>query len=552
MDSMSRAPDLIVTAAEVLTGEALPTWASAFAVTDGIFSAVGDADQVLALRGPRTEVRDFHGRTVLPGFIDSHIHPLDGGAEMLRCGLLGRTTISEYQQAIREYSAAHPDAEWIQGGGWSMDAFERGVPDAALLDSVVPDRPVILYNRDHHTAWVNSAALRVAGISAATPDPPDGRIERDENGQPTGALHEGAMDLVDRLVPPPDAEFRAQALRAAQDYLHSLGITGWQDAAVRSDPDAAAVYAALRDRGELTSRVVGAQWLERNRGSEQVAEILDRRSAFSSGPFRLSSVKVMLDGVCETFTAALSSSYLDGHGHETGNTGISFFEDARLKEFVTAFDAADVQVHFHAVGDRAVTQALDAVEAAIATHGARHNRHHIAHVQVVAPADVPRFRRLGVVVNAQPLWARLEPQMTELTLPFLGADRGRWQYPFGGFEDAGAIIAFGSDWPVSTPDPWREIHVAVNRTPVPEKTRWTPADGAFLPEQRVSLPSAVRAFTLGSAYVNGAEAVSGSIAPGKSADFIVLDSNPFAGPRQEIWRTRVEETWFAGEQVYQR
>lgn len=552
MDSIRRRPDLIVTANEVLTGEALPTWATAFAVTDGIFSAVGDAEDVLALQGQHTEVRHLRGRTVLPGFIDSHIHPLDGGAEMLRCGLLGRTTISEYQQAVQEYAAANPDAEWIQGGGWSMDAFERGSPDAALLDVVVPDRPVILYNRDQHTAWVNSAGLRLAGITAATSDPADGRIERDGDGQPTGALHEGAMDLVARLVPQPDGEFRAEALRTAQRYLHSLGITGWQDAAVRSDPDGAAVYTGLRDRGELTSRVVGAQWLDRNRGSEQVAEILSRRAAYSSGLFRLSTVKIMLDGVCETFTAALSSSYLDGHGNQTGNTGISFFEDAVLREYVTAFDAAGVQVHFHAVGDRAVTQALDAVEAAIAAHGDRHNRHHIAHVQVVAPADVPRFRRLGVVVNAQPLWARLEPQMTELTLPFLGADRGRWQYPFGSFEGTGAIIAFGSDWPVSTPDPWREIHVAVNRTPVPEKTRWTPADGAFLIDQRMSLASAVRAFTLGSAYVNGADTVSGSIAAGKSADFIVLDSNPFDRPRQEIWQARVGETWFAGEKVYQR
>lgn len=552
MDSPRRAPDLIVTGGEVLVGEALPTWATAFAVTDGVFTAVGDAEDLVALQGPDTAVKDLDGRTVLPGFIDSHIHPLEGGTEMLHCGLLGRSTIAEYQQAVLEYAARHPDVEWIQGGGWSMDAFERGVPDAAPLDTIVPDRPVILFNRDHHTAWVNSNALRLAGITAATSDPADGRIERDGAGQPTGALHEGAMDLVARLVPPADEEFRAEALRTAQRYLHSLGITGWQDAAVRSEPDAAAVYAGLRDRGELKSRVVGAQWLDRNRGTEQVAEILSRRAAFSAGLFRLSSVKIMLDGVCETFTAALSSSYLDGHGHSTGNTGISFFSDAVLREYVTELDAADVQVHFHAVGDRAVTQALDAIEAARIAHGNRLNRHHIAHVQVVAPSDVPRFRRLGVVVNAQPLWARLEPQMTELTLPFLGADRGRWQYPFGNFEDAGAIIAFGSDWPVSTPDPWREIHVAVNRTPVPERTRWTPDVGAFLLDQRISLASGVRAFTLGSAYVNGAEAVCGSIAIGKSAEFIVLDSNPFERPREEIWRTRTEETWFAGEKVYQR
>jgi predicted amidohydrolase YtcJ len=199
-----------------------------------------------------------------------------------------------------------------------------------------------------------------------------------------------------------------------------------------------------------------------------------------------------------------------------------------------------------------VTQALDAVEAARAANGDRGNRHHIAHVQVVDPADVPRFRRLGVTVNAQPLWARLEPQMTTLTMPFLGPERSRHQYPFGDFESSGAVIAFGSDWPVSTPDPFREMHVAVNRTPIPERTKWTPADGVFLPDQRMSLLSSVRAFTFGSAYVNGDERIAGSLAVGKSADFMVLDRNPFDGPREDIWRTTVLETWFAGQQVYRR
>jgi predicted amidohydrolase YtcJ len=545
-------PDLILTGAEIFTDGVVPGWAEAMAVSAGRITAVGDAAEVMELAGPQTDVRDLAGRPVFPGFIDAHVHPLSGGTDLLRCALHDLGTAAEYAGAISRYAAEHPERPWIEGGGWSMDAFERGVPSAAQLDAVTGDRPAILANRDGHTAWVNTAALGLAGITGATPDPADGRIERDERGQPSGALHEGAMALVGRLVPEPTAEFRAEALLAAQQYLHSLGITGWQDAHVHADPDDAAVYLQLLQSGQLTSRVVGAQWFDRGRGADQLPEFIERRKSGSADLFRQTSIKVMLDGVCETHTAALSAPYLDHQGQPTGNTGISFFADDDLREYDRLLDEAGFQVHFHAVGDRATTQALDAVQAALAANGPRHNRHHIAHVQVVAPQDVPRFRRLGVTVNAQPLWARLEPQMTRLTLPFLGPDRGGWQYRFRDFENAGVPTAFGSDWPVSTPDPFRELHVAVNRTPAPDKTSWSPADGVFLPEQRLSLLSAVRAFTLGSAYVNHAEELAGSLAAGKSADFIVLDRNPFDGPPGDIWRTTVQQTWFAGQPVYQR
>ena len=547
---MGAEPDLIICGAEIFADGCVPSWAEAMAISGGRILAIGSTPEVLALAGPATRVRDLGGCPVFPGFIDAHVHPLGGGSELLRCSLLGLVTLADYQGAVARYAAQHPDLPWIEGGGWSMDAFDRGVPAAAQLDVAVDDRPALLFNRDHHSAWVNSAALARAGITAATQDLADGRIERDERGEPTGALHEGAMDLVARLVPAPDAGFRARALRAAQGYLHSLGITGWQDAAVH--PDDAEVYQRLASAGELTARVVGAQWFDRGRGADQIAELAERRHAYSSGSFRLSSVKIMLDGVCETFTAAMSAPYLDDNGEPTSNTGISFFDDAALREYVPMLDAAGFQVHFHAIGDRAVTQALDAVEAARAANGPGNGRHHIAHVQVIADTDVARFRRLGVTVNAQPLWARLEPQMTVLTLPFLGPERARCQYRFGDLENAGAAMAFGSDWPVSTPDPFREIHVAVNRTPVPEGTSWTPEAGAFLPDQRLSLLSAMRAFTLGSAYVNNAEATSGSLAAGKSADFVVADRNPFDGPPEDIWRTTVLETWVAGVPVYQR
>jgi predicted amidohydrolase YtcJ len=544
-----RAPDTVLTGGQVYLDDGDRNWAQAIAVSGGKISAVGNDAEVLALAGPGTTIVPLDGTTVLPGFVDAHVHPIMGGAELLECALADYAERDEYLDVIRAYAAGVPEGGWITGGGWSMSAFERGLPEASALDPITGSRPTLLFNRDHHSAWVNTAALTAAGIGPDTPDPAGGRIERDPAGVPTGALHESAMNLVSRLLPPPGPTHAVEALRAGLRYLNRLGITGWQDAKIRTDPDDIGAYLALQEAGELTARVAGAYWLDPQRGPEQVEEIITARAALPPGLFQLTSVKIMLDGVCETHTAALSSPYLDGHGHDTGNTGISFFDPHLLLECAQRLDRAGFQLHFHAVGDAAVTQALDTVEAVAAVNGPNRHRPHVAHVQVVHPRDVARFRTLGVSVNAQPLWARLEPQMTALTLPYLGDTRGAWQYPFGDFENAGATLVFGSDWPVSTPDPIRQLHVAVNRTPVPGRTSWTPADGSFLPDQRVSLPVALRAFTRGSAWINGHEQVSGSIAVGRSADFAILDSNPFDRPRTEIWRSQVMGTWFAGRPV---
>ncbi len=520
-------------------------WTHAVAVRGSTIAALGD--EAVDSIGPGTAVVDLEGATVLPGFIDAHVHPMNGGTTLLQCALADYTEREDYLRVIGAYAANLGEQAWVTGGGWSMSAFDRGVPDAASLDVVTGGHPAFLYNRDTHSAWVNTAALRLAQIDADTPDPTGGRIERDASGAPTGALHESAMDLVATLVPAPTPDDRLDALRAGQRYLNRLGITAWQDARVH-EPDIS-TYLTLQSKGELTSRVVGAFWLDPQRGVEQCDEIIAHRADVPPGLFELTSVKIMLDGVCETFTANMSSPYLDGDGHATGNAGIKFFDTDLLVECARRLDAAGFQLHFHAVGDGAVTEALETVAAVAAVNGPNRHRPHVAHVQVVRPEDRFRFRALGVSVNAQPLWARLEAQMTELTLPFLGDERGQWQYPFGDFENAGARLAIGSDWPVSTPDPIRLLHVAVNRTPVPDRTKWTPEDGTFLPDQRISLPAALRAYTRGSAWLNRHESLSGSISVGLSADFAVLDSNPFSRPREEIWRSRVVQTWFCGRQI---
>ncbi|WP_427924475.1 amidohydrolase [Streptomyces sp. cg40] len=535
--------DLLFTNGHVLTPEGRT--ATAVAVTGDRITAVGHAE-VHDLAGPGTQVVDLAGRLLLPGFQDAHVHPVPAGLELTQCDLTGTKTAADTLAAVRAYADAHPEREWITGGGWSMEAFEGGTPTRELLDSVVPDRPVYLPNRDHHGAWVNSRALELAGITRDTPDPADGRIERDASGEPAGTLQEGAMQLVGRLTPPTTPADRLAALLHAQRHLHALGITAWQDAIVgkfagMADPSDAYLTAARE--GSLTARVVGALWWDRERGAEQIPELVERRAELSHGRFRAGSVKLMLDGVAETGTAALLDPYLDKCGCVTGNRGTSFIDPEQLPKYVVELDALGFQCHFHALGDRAVRSALDAVEAAREANGPSDTRPHLAHLQVVHPDDVARFARLGAVANIQPLWAAHEPQMDELTIPFLGPERALWQYPFGALLRSGATLAAGSDWPVSSPDPLHGIHVAVNRVE-PGST-----GPVFLPGERIGLAEALTAYTAGSAYANHLDDT-GRVAVGALADLVVLDRDPFAAPPEEIARTRVAHTYVGGAEVY--
>ena len=431
---------------------------------------------------------DLAGGTLLPGFIDAHAHPVFAGYQLRRCDLTGTEHAAGYLEIVAAYARDHPGEEWITGGGWTMTAFTGGIPTRHQLDAVVADRPVFLPNRDGHGAWVNSKALMLAGIDSRTPDPPDGRIERDAGGEPVGMLQEGAASLVSRLIPPVTEDDYYLGLLAAQDYLLSLGITGWQDAIlgrVMDEADPTNAYLRAAQAGTLRAKVVGALWWDRHQGLDQLPGLLHRRSTGQAGSFRASSVKMMLDGVAENHTAAMLEPYLDGDGCPTSQAGLDFIDPAELPRFVTALDRAGFQVHFHALGDRAVRHALDAIEAARRHNGAPAARHHLAHLQVVHPDDVPRFAALGATANIQPLWAMHEPQMDDLTIPFLGERRAGWQYPFRSLLDAGAALCAGSDWPVSSPDPLWGVHVAVNRS-LPVSAGGL-GDGPFLPGQRLGL-----------------------------------------------------------------
>jgi predicted amidohydrolase YtcJ len=404
---------------------------------------------------------------------------------------------------------------------------------------------------------VNTAALAIAKITEQTPDPVDGRIERDGAGFPTGALHEGAMRLVADYIPRPNEKELIAGLLAAQEYLHSLGITSIQDACVGEAselgiPDAFDAYLRAATDRLLTCRVTASLWWDRHVGMRQVDRLLARREAADgAGYFRATTVKLMLDGVCETFTAAMGASYLDGHGNPTGHHGNLFIDPAELALAARTLGDLGFQLHFHAIGDQAVSTALDTIGSLPAWQRAT-GRHHIAHLQFISPRDLDRFARLDAVANFQPLWAAEDEQVSELTIPFVGPERAAWQYRIGEVARRGAHVAFGSDWPVSSPDPLQEMHVAVNRmlhpkvgeAGTPETTR------AFLPAEAISVDQALRAFTAGVAYVNHEEDVAGTLAPGKVADVAVLTQDLYAIPAREIGDVTVAVTVAGGQVVY--
>lgn len=548
---------LVLHSGRVFTGTELDGAATAVGVRDGRVVAVGTDADVRAAVGNATEVVDLDGRLVLPGFTDAHAHPVMGGVERLGCDLSGADGAQGALALVADHAATTAQ-EWISGGGWSMADFAGGTPRREDLDAVVGNRPVYLLNRDHHGAWVSSAALERAGITRDTPDPADGRIERDADGNPTGTLHEGAVDLVSHLLPPlTPADLRA-GLAEGQRYLHSVGVTGWQDAIVgeyAGHADTTGTYLdAVADR-TLTARVVGALWWPRGHEVADVGTLVEgfvehrarvAGAVGGSDRFRTTSIKIMLDGVAENRTAAMLSPYLDGCGCGTGESGLSYLDRNLLLAAVPALDAAGFDVHVHVIGDRAVRDALDAVAAARTAPGSRGGRHHLAHVQVVHPDDVARFAQLDVAANAQALWACDEPQMSELTVPLLGPERSAHQYPFAGFLAAGARLVMGSDWPVSTPDPWQAVHVAVTRTPPGE-----PGVAPFLPEQAITVTQALSAYTAGSAWINH-HADGGAVAVGAVADLVVASTDPFALDAADLHEVGTDLTFVGGTLVHEQ
>jgi len=510
-------------------------------VSDGIVRAVGAQAREMAPAG--VESVDLQGGFLMPSFGDGHAHPLYGGLEAAGPAVRGCDSVDEILTAVKTYADAHPDEEWIVGASYNGSLAPESLFDARWLDSVVPDRPVVLRAWDYHTVWCNTAALDRAGITPDTPEPALGEIPRRADGSVLGTLREwGAVDLVAAVMPPRDEEVRIAALDTAADYLLARGVTWVQDAWV--EPGDVATYVAAARRDALRMRFNLALYADPryfDAQVEQYAESRHRVAAANSPLLTANTVKFFADGVVENETGALLEPYCSGmHSHGQRN-----WEGDALGEAAARVDELGLQIHIHAIGDAAARQALDAIEYVIGRNPARDRRPVIAHAQLVDDADLGRFAELGVIPNMQPLWAQLDPLMTVLTVPRLGAQRADRQYRMASLLASGAKLAHGSDWPVSSGAPLEGIAVGVSRLTADGKP-----EGGWTPHEIIPIDRALSAYTAGVAFQAFAENNWGTITPGASADLVWLDRDPRSTPALQLPGITVRATYLRGRPVY--
>ena len=549
----STGADVVLRGGNIYTVDAARSWAQTVAIKGNEIVFVGldsDADDYI---GEHTRVVDLDGKMVLPGFQDSHIHPVTAVLKTSMCSLSGLQGVAAYLDRVQECVDNNPNAQWIHGAGWANRYFDgEQQPTKQLLDSIAPDTPLTLDSYDGHSLWANSKALEVAGIDEKTAEVASGEIVRfADSNEPTGLfLEDLAKDLVMSAKPPySDAEID-KALRASQKYLNSLGITTVQDALVETGENS--IYSVLPSyrravaAGDLSLRVVASLYWDPQLGMEQIATIKRVSAESSGGLLKANTVKVWLDGVMHTHTSRLLEDYAD----RPGERGTTLVPVERLNELTVALDKAGFQMHFHGDGDGAVRMSLDAVEQAIASNGRNDNRHHIAHLELVHPDDIPRFRELGVVANVQPMWSTSKAYISDLIEVKIGSERKRWLEINKSFLDQGVIVAYGSDWFVTSPNPMDLIEAAVTRIrpalPLAEKLNASP----LLPGENVSVADAIASYTINGAYVNHQEQTTGSLEVGKLADIVVLDKNLFAVNPVRISETKVLLTFMDGKLVF--
>jgi len=540
------AADILLLRGRVWTAEANPAWAEALAVRDGRVVAVGTTSEVETLRGPKTEVIHLGGRLVLPGFEDAHLHLIDGAISLDRVDLADLPDLPRIQSRIKEWARAHPHQPWILGGGWAYGSFPGGLPTRQQLDAVVASRPALIESYDVHTAWANTRALALAGITRTSKDPEGGVIVRDpKTGEPTGVLKEKpAVDLVRLKVPLPGPGERYQSLLKGLRLLNSLGITSVQDAGLLSpgedvDADLAMLDRARRE-GRLSVRVAAAIHLEPGKTEATVAHAKKLAARYRDAMLRVVGVKLFVDGVIESKTAAM----LEPYAGDTASGSPNWTPEA-LNEAVTAADREGLQAWLHAIGDLGVRMALDAHEAALRANGRLDRRGRIEHLETLDPSDYARFKPLGVIASMQPLHANPDQNALSVWAGNLGSARASRAWSWAALEKAGARLAFGSDWPVVTPSVMRGLYCAVTR-----KTKDGTPPGGWLPQHAITLESALRHYTIDAAYAAFGEAQRGSLEVGKRADLVVLSEDVFKGPPETMLKARALLTLMDGKPVF--
>lgn len=505
----------------------------AFDETGRILAVGGKA--AVAAKAPRARHIDLQGKTLLPGLIDAHGHVFGLGEIASAIDLYRPATLATALGAVAEYGRAHPDKAWLVGYGWNQEIWKLGrFPTAAELDGAVAARPVWLHRVDWHAGWANSRALQLAGITRDTPDPAGGKIMRDAAGEPTGVLVDAATQLIDAVLPQPTPADQRAALDAALAALAKAGLTSVHDAGIGVAQDA--LYRDYADHGKLTVRVYAM--IGDTTADFDALSAKGPMPSYARDLYSLQAVKLFADGALGSRGAALLAPYSD----EPSSSGLLFQQDAVMLAKMDQAMRAGYQVNVHAIGDAANRQVLDAYALLIKKYDNAALRHRIEHAQVVAPADIARFKSLGVLPSMQPTHATSDQNMAEQRV---GPERIKGAYAWRSFLAQGSKIACGSDFPVESPNPFQGIHAAVTR----QDGAGVPA-GGWHPEQAMTLREAFRCFTLDAAYAGHQEQVLGSLEPGKWADFIVTDQDLFTMPAADIGQMRVLQTWLAGRRVY--
>jgi predicted amidohydrolase YtcJ len=534
--------DTIITNARVYTVNPQQKWAEAIAVRADKIIFVGDAKSAESYKGASTKVIDAKGKLVLPGFTDCHVHFMSGSLGLTQVDLTGANTIEEIQKRVKDYAAAHPTLPWITGMGWQYPTFgATALPNKKILDDVMVDRPVYLVAYDGHSSWANSKALAMAGIDRNTPDPPNGKIVRDANGEATGALKEAAGDLVERLMPKPTREERLTALRKGLHEANRLGVVRVHSAG--GDFEYLDLYDELRKNGELTVRQYIAYFLDPPElKPEAIEKIEQARKKYNDEWISGGAVKTMLDGVVEAHTAAMLGTYAD----DTSQSGKLFWDPDKYKQAIAELDKRGLQIFTHAIGDRAVRTALDAYENAQKTNHSTDDRPRIEHIETITAEDIPRFGKLGVIASFQPLHTDPNEDTLKVWAVAAGPDRVSRAWPWRSVESTGGKLAFGSDWPVVTISPWPGVQNALTR----QTAEGEPA-GGWVPKERINIEDAVRGYTLGAAFAGRREKTEGSLETGKLADVIILSKDLFTIEPPDILNEEVLVTMVGGKVVYE-
>ena len=530
--------DLVLTNGKVWTVNAQQPQAEAVACLNSKIVAVGSSAEIRKFAGPRTRVIDLGGKLVVPGFNDAHVHFYTGGAHIASVQLRDAKSEAELRDRIRAFAAKLPQDRWILGGDWDHENWTPArLPTRQLIDEAAGDHPVFINRLDGHMSLANTIALKLAGINRNTPDPPGGTIVRDSNGDPTGVLKDAAMGAVEKVIPAPSDDEIADAVRAAMRYAAENGVTSVQD--MSAAPDVFRVYQRLLKAGELTVRISGHQPLATWQRLASIGLLAD----FGSPYLHIGGLKGFADGSLGSTTALFFQPYLDAP-NTSGLPNEEMIPETKMEKHIVDANHAGLQIAVHAIGDKANHEILNMFEEAETKNGPRDRRFRIEHAQHLLPADIPRFGKLHVIASMQPYHCIDDGRWAEKRI---GPERAKTTYAFRSLLDSGAVLAFGSDWHVAPMEPIMGIYAAATRRTLDGKH----PDG-WIPEQKISVAEAIRAYTWGSAYASFDDKIKGTIEPGKLADMVVLSSDILTIDPATIDKVKVALTIFDGRVIYQR